>query len=176
MAEIVVREAVGVEEIGVVRELMRAYGAHLASNPAGAANICIENYDRELEGLPGQYRAPEGVLLLALVDGVAAGCCAVRVVRKERVPERGCEMKRLWVGAEFRGLGLGRRLVKTAMAWAVQAGYEAMYLDTVPTAMPEANAMYRALGFEQVARYNDNMVADVVFFRRDLRGEWDGSY
>ena len=37
MAEIVVREAVGVEEIGVVRELMRAYGAHLASNPAGAA-------------------------------------------------------------------------------------------------------------------------------------------
>ena len=30
--------------------------------------------------------------------------------------------------------------------------------------------MYVALGFERVGRYNDNMVEDVVFFRRGLGG------
>jgi GNAT superfamily N-acetyltransferase len=168
MAAIVVREAVGAGEVEVARGLMRAYGEYLAANPAGAANICIQNYDRELAGLPGQYQAPDGVLLLAWVDGVAAGCCAVRVLRKDRVPERGCEMKRLWVEPGFRGLGVGRRLAETAIEWAAGAGYEAMYLDTVPAAMPEAKAMYSAMGFERVGRYNDNLIEDVVFFRRAL--------
>src|SRR5271170_7625588 len=152
MAEILVREAVGVDEVEVARGLMRAYGEYLGANPAGAASICLQDYDRELAGLPGQYKAPDGVWLLAWVGGGAAGCCAVRVLRKDRVPERGCEMKRLWVGAEFRGLGLGRRLAEAAMEWAAGVGYEAMYLDTVPSAMPEANAMYAALGFERVGR------------------------
>jgi len=83
MPNIVIREAVGAAEVESVRELMRAYAAYLGANPSGAANICIENYERELAGLPGQYCAPEGVLLLALVDGATAGCCAVRVVTRE---------------------------------------------------------------------------------------------
>jgi len=170
MAEIVVREAAD-SEMEVVRALMRAYGAYLAANPAGAANICIENYERELEGLPGQYSRPEGILLLALVDGTAAGCCGVRVLPEERVGERGCELKRLWVDPAFRGLRLGRRLMEVAMVWATGAGYEAMYLDTIPAAMPEANGMYAALGFQRVGRYNNNMVDDVVFFRRRLAEE-----
>jgi GNAT superfamily N-acetyltransferase len=168
MATISIREAVGAGEVEVARGLMRAYGEYLARSPAGAASICLQNYDRELAGLPGQYQAPEGVLLLAWVDGVAGGCCAVRVLRKDRVPERGCEMKRLWVTPEFRGLGLGRRLAEAAMEWAAGVGYQAIYLDTVPAAMPEANGMYLGMGFERVGRYNDNMIEDVVFFRRGL--------
>jgi GNAT superfamily N-acetyltransferase len=168
MAEIVIREAAGAAEVESVRGLMLAYATHLASNPAGASNVYIENYEPELSGLPGQYSAPDGVLLLALVDGVAAGCCAVRVVPKERVAERGCELKRLFVSNNFRGLGLGWKLTEAAMTWAVGAGYEAMYLDTVPAAMPEANGLYAAMGFERVGRYNNNMVEGVVFFRRPI--------
>jgi hypothetical protein len=161
MAEIVVREAVEAREIAAVRQLMQAYGDHLAAHPAGAANICLEGYRQELDGLPGVYT----VLLLALVDGAAAGCVALRPLR---MTERACEMKRLWVEAAFRGLGLGRRLVEEAIGWAERAGFEAMYLDTVPAAMPEANRLYEAMGFSRVERYNQNAVADVVFFRRGL--------
>jgi hypothetical protein len=50
-------------------------------------------------------------------------------------------------------------------------GFEAMYLDTVPAAMPEANRLYEAMGFRRVERYNKNPVADVVFFRLGLVGE-----
>jgi len=84
--------------------------------------------------------------------------------------ERACEMKRLWVDGRFRGLGLGRRLVEEAIRWAERAGLEAMYLDTVPAAMPEANRLNEARGFARVERYNNNSVADVVFFRLGLGG------
>jgi hypothetical protein len=78
-------------------------------------------------------------------------------------------MKRLWVDASFRGLRLGRLLVEAAIAWAQQQRFEAMYLDTVPAAMPEANRLYEAIGFMPVERYNKNPLAGVVFFRRDLQ-------
>ena len=82
-----------------------------------------------------------------------------------RLEERACEMKRLWVKGEFRGLRLGRRLAEEAIGWAKRMGFAAMYLDTVPAAMPEANRLYEELGFVPVERYNSNPVAGIVFFR-----------
>lgn len=161
MSEISVRKAVGPEDVAAVRVLMEAYGEYLAANPAGAASICLEGYGRELESLPGDY----SVLLLAQVDGRAAGCVALRPLP---TVERACEMKRLWVDQEFRGRRLGQRLIDEAIGWAERMGFKAMYLDTVPAAMPEANRLYGAAGFERVERYNDNPVNDVVFFRRGL--------
>ena len=161
MAEILVREAVGVQDVAAVRRLMQAYGTYLAANPSGAANICLEGYEQELERLPEGY----SVLLVALVDGEPAGCVALRTLRLD---EMACEMKRLWVEGAFRGLGLGRRLAEAAIGWAKRTGFVAMYLDTVPAAMPEANRLYEALGFVPVERYNNNPVADVVFFRLSL--------
>lgn len=156
-------EAIGAEALERARGLMREYGAHLAANPSGAANICLVGYEAELAELRGAYE----VILVATVEGQAAGCVALKPIATG-TEEGACEMKRLWVGNGFRGLGLGRRLVEDAIRWAEQHGYGAMYLDTVPAAMPEANALYERIGFVRVGRYNDNSVADVVFFRRGL--------
>ena len=161
MATIMIREAVAAEDWNAVRRLMQEYADHLANNPSGAANICLVGYGEELEKLPEGY----DVLLLALVDGEAAGCVAVRALKRE---ERACEMKRLWVKGEFRGLRLGKRLAEEAIGWAKRMGFAAMYLDTVPAAMPEANRLYEALGFVPVERYNNNPLADIVFFRLGL--------
>ena len=49
-----------------------------------------------------------------------------------------------------------------------------MYLDTVPAAMPEANAMYAGMGFVRVGRYNDNLIEDVVFFGVVCRSGFQG--
>ncbi|HEX7158832.1 MAG TPA: GNAT family N-acetyltransferase [Edaphobacter sp.] len=162
MAEILIREAVSEGDVERVRALMRGYGEYLSTNPNGAVNICLEGYAKELGGLPKPYE----VLLLATVDGAAAGCVAVKAIVSPAIREqKACEMKRLWVDGGFRGLGLGRRLVEESVAWARGQGFEAMYLDTVPAAMPEANRLYEATGFERVERYNRNPIADVVFFR-----------
>src|SRR6266403_41441 len=104
MAEIVVREAVGDEDVALVRSLMEAYGDDLARSPAGAANMCLSGFREELDALREKYAA----LLLATVDGVAAGCV---VLRRLTQVDGGCEMKRLWVEPGFRGMRIGRRLV-----------------------------------------------------------------
>jgi GNAT superfamily N-acetyltransferase len=161
MAEIVVREAVGAGDVAAVRSLMEAYGTHLASSPTGAANMCLSGFREELEGLREKYSA----LLLATVDGVAAGCV---VLRRLSQVEGGCEMKRLWVEPRFRGMRIGRRLVEDGIEWARRQGMRAMYLDTLPAAMPEANQLYGAMGFERAEPYHGNCTQDVEFFRLNL--------
>lgn len=158
---IIVREARGDNDIASARQLMRDYGDHLANNPSGAANICLTGYEQELERLPQGYAA----ILLAEVDGAPAACVALREIVRD---EQACEMKRLWVGSGFRGLGLGRLLIQEALNWAEQHGFQAMYLDTVPAAMPEASRLYASLGFLPVERYNENPVAGVEFFRKQI--------
>ncbi|WP_035348675.1 GNAT family N-acetyltransferase [Edaphobacter aggregans] len=162
MPQIVIRQATGEQDIATVRRLMREYSEHLASNRSGAASICLTNYESELAKLPEGYLT----ILLAEVDGASAGCVAIRQIIRT---ERACEMKRLWVGNGFRGLGLGRSLIERSLAWATEAGFEAMYLDTVPAAMPEANRLYASYGFVPVDRYNDNDVAGVQFFCKSLK-------
>jgi GNAT superfamily N-acetyltransferase len=162
MSKIAIRPAIGLDDIATARTLMRAYGDYLANNPGGAENICLEGYARELENLPEGYV----LLLLVFVDGQAAGCVALREIVRD---EKACEMKRLFVPNAFRGFKLGRQLVEAAIAWAQQQGFQGMYLDTVPAAMPEANRLYESMGFLPVERYNKNPVADLAFFRRDLR-------
>jgi GNAT superfamily N-acetyltransferase len=161
MAEILVREAIGDEDVAAVRELMEAYGAHLAAHPAGAANMCLSGFNQELDRLHGKYAA----LLLAMVDGVAAGCVALRKLAQVK---GGCEMKRLWVQPDFRGMRIGRRLVEEAVRWARTEGMTALYLDTISVAMPEAVSLYAAMGFERVEPYHGDCTADVEFFRLDL--------
>jgi GNAT superfamily N-acetyltransferase len=94
--------------------------------------------------------------------------------------ERACEMKRLWVRPQFRGLRVGRLLSERLVEEARARGYSAMYLDTMPATMRAANRIYAELGFAPVERYCDNPVLrqipgsednrspDVVFFRREL--------
>jgi GNAT superfamily N-acetyltransferase len=160
-ATIVIREAHGEQDIAAIRQLMLDYGSFLADGPSGSASICLTGYEQELDGLPNGY----ATILLAEVDGAPAGCVALREIPR---PERACEMKRLWVGSSFRGHRLGRLLVERALDWATRHGFESMYLDTVPAAMPEANRLYASLGFAPVERYNQNSVADVEFFAKPL--------
>jgi len=144
-------------EIKTTRELFVEYGQSLGFS------LCFQSFDQEYASLPGKYAPPRGRLLLAEVDGQPAGCVALRPL------ETGvCEMKRLYVRPEFRGLGLGRRLAETIINEAKLIGYQAMRLDTVEDKMQSAVALYRALGFHEIAPYTVNPEASVIFLEIDL--------
>jgi ribosomal protein S18 acetylase RimI-like enzyme len=148
----------------VARALLTNYGQYLAASPSGSAGVCIAGYETELRGLPGKYLEKEAELLLARVQGEAAGCVAIA----ERVLADGTragEMKRLWIEPRFRGLGVGRGLVVSAINWARSHEYGAVVLDTVNEAMPEASELYRSLGFEEIRRFNDNPVPGLRFYK-----------
>ncbi len=139
-----------------VRALFREYATSLA------IDLSFQRFGEELAGLPGEYAAPHGTLLLGRVGGAAAGCVAVR-----RWKDRACEMKRLYVRDSFKGQGCGRVLAEHAVAWARRAGYERMLLDTLPS-MAAAQRLYEGLGFRDVASYRFNPVAGTRYMELRL--------
>lgn len=68
------------------------------------------------------------------------------------------ELKRLYVAPAGRGLGLGYRLSEHVVQDARVHGHTHLYLDTDP-GLIHANAIYEALGFEDVPQYYDNPLA-----------------
>lgn len=151
-------QATSDSEIQQARQLFEEYAAWLG------LNLCFQNFDKELAGLPGDYALPSGRLLLAREDDRIAGCIALR-----QIDDGICEMKRLYVRPEFRGTGVGRLLAETIIETARAIGYSRMRLDTLPGKMDRAIAMYRALGFRNIEPYYNNPVEGAAFMELDLR-------
>jgi carbonic anhydrase len=138
-------------EVSEVRRLFREYAAWVG------VDLSFQGFEQEVEGLPGDYVAPAGVLLVAEVDGEVAGCVA-----GHRWSTGVCEMKRLFVREAFRGAGCGRALVESIVAWARGTGYARILLDTLP-GMDRAQRPYTELGFREVAPYRFDPVRGARF-------------
>ena len=144
------------DELRTVRALLREYETELG------VDLGFQGFEQELAGLPGDYVAPRGTLLVAEVDGVAAGCVALRALDADA-----CEMKRLYARPAFRGRGVGRALAAAVIAEAKAIGYARMRLDTLPV-MSEAQALYARIGFREIPPYRENPVPGTRFLELDL--------
>lgn len=145
------------DNIAGARKLILEYAEFLGES------LRFQDFDREIEELPGKYAPPAGSLLVAREGEEPAGCGAFRPL------ETGiCEMKRVYVRPAFRGRHLGIRLVKQLIAEATLAGYARMRLDTIPAKLPEATSLYRGLGFVEIPAYYENPIRGVVYFELRL--------
>ncbi len=159
-----------VADLDHVRDLMRAFiGWHRARHQQDLA--LIDSYfdaaafEEELATLPGKYAPPHGELFLATVAGAPAGCVALRGIDATR-----CEMKRMFVYPEYQGRGVGRALGDAVLSAGRAAGYRTMLLDT-SIRQAEAQALYRRLGFREVAPYyelSEDLRDWLVFMERAL--------
>ena len=148
-------------ELAQVRELFLDYQRGLG------IDLCFQGFEQELQSLPGGYAEPQGGLFLARVGEKAAGCCAFRPLDTSD-HLNACEMKRLFVRPDFRGLGLGRQLVEAVVIGAQQAGYTTMLLDTL-TDMEAARALYQEVGFVETEPYYHNPLPGAHYLKLDLR-------
>ncbi|HEU4836841.1 MAG TPA: GNAT family N-acetyltransferase [Pyrinomonadaceae bacterium] len=130
------------DDIEQARALFNEYATGLG------ISLCFQNFDHELNNLPGDYAPPDGRLLLAKIDDQIAGCIAMR-----KIAPGTCEMKRLFVRPAYRSTGLGRVLVNTIIDEARKLGYTHMRLDTLPGRMDKAIALYRSIGFVDIEPY-----------------------
>ena len=126
--------------------------------------LCFQGFEEEMKSLPGKYAPPAGRLLLALWDGKTAGVVALRPTGEPGV----CEVKRLYVRPEFRGHEIGRKLGDRVIAEAVAIGYTRMRLDTIPGKMDRAIAMYREMGFREIAPYYETPLSQTLFMELAL--------
>jgi len=151
------RQAESSAQIAQARELFLEYADSLGFS------LCFQGFDRELDGLPGDYAPPDGRLLIAEYRGQPAGCVALH-----KLEPGVCEMKRLYLRPQLRGRGVGRTLAEFVIAEARAIGYQKMRLDTVEPVMPNAVALYRRLGFVEIEPYRTNPIAGALYMELAL--------
>lgn len=148
------------QELNALRGLFQEYANALK------IDLCFQGFDAELAGLPGEYAAPRGAVLMATVNDELAGCCALRPLDSVDYPNA-CEMKRLYVRAGVRRTGVGRQLAEAILDRARMAGYACVLLDTL-NEMESARALYQDLGFEEIGPYYHNPIEGAHYLKVDL--------
>jgi putative acetyltransferase len=144
------------KNLKLVRTLFKEYAESLDFD------LDFQDFSEELNNLPGQYASPSGRLLIAMYGDKPAGCIALRKLGHEV-----CEMKRLYIKPQFRGLGIGRALTEAIIDEAKRIQYARMRLDTVPS-MKEARALYVSLGFKEIKPYRYNPIEGSQFMELSL--------
>lgn len=140
------------------------------------AQRCLSQYFAELDGRfeegfdvsksiaadSGDLRPPQGVFLVARLDGRAIGCGAVKILS----PGIGT-IKRMWVAKTARGIGIGRRMLLALEEQAAALGFGTLRLET-HRSLAEAQKLYRRSGYREVAAFNDDPYASFWFEKNIL--------
>ena len=158
MPPVELSQAEGPALVAIARELFREYALAIGTD------LEYQGFSSELASLPAPYAPPAGALLIARVDGLVAGCVALRPL-----DGRNGEMKRLYVRPAYRGTGLGRIFVEAVIRAAPAAGHRELRLDTLST-MTAAQALYLKLGFVEIHPYNDKHLPGTRFYSLALTG------
>ena len=165
------------EQLETFRDLLREWFDRLVHQHG--IDMRYQSIEAELAGLPGYYGPPRGGIWLAYDDsgsddagrgdpgggeaggssdanrgeagrGEAVGCVALRPMADDGV----CELKRLYVRPDHRGVGIGRALTVRAIDEARAMGYRLMRLDT-GTFLDASQRLYASLGFVGRDAYYD---------------------
>jgi putative acetyltransferase len=141
------------EDIPLARELLTEYLEATIEetglpNPEESPGV-LEWMRTDIDALPGPYVPPDGALLVAQVGDAAAGSVGLA-----RLDATTTELRRLWVRPAFRRRGVARALTVASLERAASLGYERIVLDVVPS-RTGAIVLYRALGFTEIAPYDE---------------------
>ena len=146
------------EEYRLAADLFREYAKEIG------IDLEFQNFQKELADLRKQYSKPEGTIWLAYNENnTAVGCVAVR-----KLEESICELKRMYIRKEARGMGLGKQLLAKSITTGIQLGYKKMRLDTLSTMHPAIH-LYKSVGFYEIDSYRFNPFDEAKYFELALK-------
>ena len=125
-------------------------------------DLSFQSLEEELKDLEKKYTGKEGYILALLIDEKVMGCVAYH-----RLSDSICEMKRLYVKPELRGVKAGEQLVKRIIDVAKENGFSEMVLDTIEP-LKAAIHLYKKMGFTECEPYYNNPMNDVIYMKRKL--------
>ena len=142
------------DDIEIVRKMLRSYVRWLFDSfPDETEDLSSyfspERLQQALDEISTKFVFPNGIVLLARIDGEPVGCVFAHPI------EPGiAEMKRLFVVPSARGEGLGRALITELQAKTAAWGHPTIRLDTA-VFLTDAIALYRRLGFVEIEPYTE---------------------
>jgi len=150
------------KDLKITKGLLEEYLAFMVELDGPVHIKEVEAHKHQMNNLGEYFRPPEGCLLFAKYKKRSAGCVALR-----KLCDDTCEMKRLYVRPEFRGLKIGRNLTNAVIEQARKIGYKYMRIHTV-SALEQANRLYKSLGFYEIDPYEYTPREDAVFMELKL--------
>ncbi len=81
---------------------------------------------------------------IAELDGRLLG--GAGIFPTEALPEGTCELVKMYLSADARGMGLGRRMINLCLEKAKENGFRSVYLETMPE-LKKAVSVYEKFGF-----------------------------
>lgn len=104
-------------------------------------------YDPTTDYLFELFQIPGAIYFIAEIDGILVG--GAGIYPTAALPENTCELVKLYLHKDARGVGLGKQLLLKAMQWAKEYGYEQVYLESMPE-LAKAVSIYEKLGFKKI--------------------------
>lgn len=132
----------------IVRQTLAEFGA----NHPGTVY-----YDSSTDALYELFQTPGSTYFVATQAGKLLG--GAGIFPSDGLPAGTCELVKMYLLPEARGLGLGKLLIERALEFARQAGYQKVYLETMPE-LSKAVSVYEKFGF----RYLDGPMGNTGHF------------
>lgn len=120
----------------IVRNTLTEFGANVPGTVY---------FDPTTDALFELFQAPGSAYFIAEKEGKLLG--GGGIYPTEGLPANTCELVKMYLLPEGRGLGLGRTLIEKCMQTARDLGFEQMYLETLPE-LNLAVKVYEKFGFE----------------------------
>ncbi|OQP52072.1 GNAT family N-acetyltransferase [Niastella yeongjuensis] len=118
-------------------------------------------YDATTDALYELFRQPGSIYYVAELDGVLIG--GAGIFPSPGLPDGTCELVKMYLAAAARGKGIGKLLIDKALAFAGEAGYRNVYIETMPE-LRKAMSVYEKFGF----KYLDGPMGNTGHFGCDI--------
>ncbi len=141
-AEIVIRELRAEDNVdiaGVIRDALKEFGA---DRPGTVY------YDPTTDDLYSLFRKDRSFYQVATAEGKVVG--GGGIFPSDGLPEGTCELVKMYLRPEVRGIGLGKKMIAACLHEAKKMGYHQVYLETMPE-LKDALKAYEKFGFEYLS-------------------------
>ena len=123
---------------GVIRKTLKEFGA----NKRGTVY-----YDETTDRLYSLFQTPGSAYFVAEYEGEIVG--GGGIYPSPGLPEGTCELVKMYLLQQVRGIGLGSSLIQKSLDYAKEAGYQQVYLETMPE-LQQALKTYERFGFKYI--------------------------
>jgi len=123
----------------IVRTTLTEFGANIPGTVY---------FDPSTDALFELFQTPKSVYFIAEVEGKIMG--GGGIYPTEDLPATTCELVKMYLLPEARGLGIGRMLMEKCLQTAKSNGFEQVYLETLPELKLAVN-IYEKFGFEYLS-------------------------
>lgn len=119
----------------IVRNALAEFGA----NKPGTVY-----YDATTDALYELFRQQGSIYYVAEENGTLLG--GAGIYPSPGLPADTCELVKMYLSPAARGKGIGKLLIEKALAFATEAGYRNVYIETMPE-LRKAMSVYEKFGF-----------------------------